>query len=186
MCGQYIPLDYDEFDKCAWALAGSRAEPRGGEPHDVIYPSQTGDIISRNGAEKGIFGMKLSGGALVINARIEGLASSRMFAPLLEKGRCVVPASAYFEWMKNGRQRSKYRLFDVNGDPLFFAGLLREGRFVIITADAAPEIREIHPRMPRCLTADEAEKWLFEPPSCVHGMIEGGQSVSIAATPVRA
>ena len=182
MCGQYIPLDYDEFDKYAWALAGSRTNESGNGSREVMLPSQTADIISKNGAEKGIFGMKLSGGSLVINARIEGLRSSRMFSPMLANGRCVIPASAYFEWMKNGRQRSKYRFFDEKGDPLFFAGLCSKGRFVIITTEAFPEIHDIHSRMPRCLTLGEADKWIKQGAS---GIIDVGQRVRLAAIPVR-
>ena len=97
----------------------------------------------------------------LINARSETLAQKKTFIPLLEN-RCLVPASAYFEWRKNVRPKIKTRIAPVDQDLMAFAGLFDDDRFTIITCVPSPAIAHIHGRMPVILERHYEQDWLTE------------------------
>jgi putative SOS response-associated peptidase YedK len=98
----------------------------------------------------------------VINARAETLDSKPTFRPLLNQ-RCLVPASAYFEWRAVGKDKIKTRIRAEN-TVLAFAGLIGDGRFTIITCAPAAVIAHIHDRMPVILDRAAQEAWLADGP----------------------
>ena len=95
----------------------------------------------------------------LINARSETLAQKKTFIPLLEN-RCLVPASAYFEWHENAKQKIKTRIAPVDQDLMAFAGLFDDERFIIITCAPSPAIAHIHGRMPVILERNYEQDWL--------------------------
>ena len=98
----------------------------------------------------------------LINARAETLTERKTFQPLLGN-RCLVPATAYFEWRKAGRNRFKNRIAPdgLNDDePFAFAGLYTETAFTIITCSPVSAIASIHNRMPVILSRDAETLWL--------------------------
>ncbi|MBL8645487.1 MAG: SOS response-associated peptidase [Rhodospirillaceae bacterium] len=95
----------------------------------------------------------------VINARAETLEQKPTFRPLLEQ-RCLVPASAYFEWRTAGRSKIKTRISLAESNGLMFAGLIGDGRFTIVTCAPAPSIAHIHDRMPVLLEPEAQLVWL--------------------------
>ncbi|MEL0107296.1 MAG: SOS response-associated peptidase [Rhodospirillales bacterium] len=95
----------------------------------------------------------------LINARSETLTERKTFQPLLEN-RCLVPATAYFEWRKAGRNRFKNRIALENDEPFAFAGLFTETAFTIITCAPAGNIAGIHNRMPVILPKNAELAWL--------------------------
>lgn len=109
----------------------------------------------------------------LINARAETLAEKPAFRSLLKNHRCLVPASGFFEWKKEGKRKNPYyiRLFD---DPLFsFAGLYDQwhnpegvtvSTYTIITCDANPLVALLHDRMPVILSRPNEERWLNPDP----------------------
>ena len=94
---------------------------------------------------------------LIINARSETVALSKMFSPLIEGYRALVPANAYFEWDKN---KSRHSFAYETG--FYMAGLFRprEASFVILTREAQGSLYDVHPRMPVIFNRIEAENWL--------------------------
>ena len=95
----------------------------------------------------------------IINARIESVAQKKTFRSILNR-RCLVPATAWFEWRRFGSQKIKNRI-TVKGElPFTFAGLANEDYFAIITCEAIPQIAHIHERMPLILTQNDESKWL--------------------------
>jgi len=98
----------------------------------------------------------------VINARSETLDVKPTFRPLLNQ-RCLVPASAYFEWRAAGRDKIKTRIC-AESDVFAFAGLIGAGRFTIVTCSPAPSIGHIHDRMPVILDAAAQALWLSARP----------------------
>lgn len=94
----------------------------------------------------------------LINARAETLARRPTFRRLLAS-RVLVPATAYFEWRKEGKARHK-NLIEAADHGLFaFAGLAEGDFFTIITCPPAPEIAFIHDRMPAILPRAGEAAW---------------------------
>lgn len=92
----------------------------------------------------------------LINARAETLTKKKTFRPLLES-RCLVPATAYFEWRKEGKARHKNRIWA--GGIFSFAGLMDGERFTIITCPPVAAIAHIHDRMPVILERKAEPLW---------------------------
>ena len=105
----------------------------------------------------------------LINARAETLDSKPAFRPLLHTPRCLIPASGFFEWKKEGKIKNPFyfRLMDT---PLFsFAGLFDQwhnpegvtvSTYTIITCEANHLVAPVHDRMPVILSRENEERWL--------------------------
>ena len=97
-------------------------------------------------------------GKLIINGRSETADSSMFFAG---SSRCIIPASGYYEWTKNPRQ--KYYITSREGMAYLgaFCRIEADGwRFVILTEAAAGYQKEIHDRMPLMFSKEDAKNWL--------------------------
>lgn len=102
---------------------------------------------------------------LIFNARSENASTSKYFSPLLEKNRCVIPASNYFEWQKKDKEKIKYRFNNSGEKIMYFAGIIRiendnSESYTILTCNASEDIEFIHDRMPLILKPNEIEGWL--------------------------
>jgi len=103
----------------------------------------------------------------LIHARAETLAEKPVFRRLLGN-RCLVPATAFFEWSgasaASGTRRAKrrHRIARGDGAAQAMAGLVdpESGRFTIITRAANDQIAPLHPRMPVLLNPDDESAWL--------------------------
>jgi putative SOS response-associated peptidase YedK len=108
-----------------------------------------------------------------INARSESLSENPSFAKLLINNRCLVPASGFFEWKKEGSKRIPF-YFHLQKAPLFaFAGLYdqwadHEGNllftYTIITTEPNERVAKIHNRMPAILLPGHEDRWLSKTP----------------------
>ena len=95
----------------------------------------------------------------LINARAETASQKRTFKPFLDQ-RVLVPATAYFEWRKDGGAKIKTRISMTDMDVFAMAGLYDEDRFVVLTCSPAPGIAHIHNRMPVLLTEALESDWI--------------------------
>lgn len=100
----------------------------------------------------------------LINARAETLAQKPTFRPLLGN-RCLVPATAYFEWRRQGKARLKNRIaptcgLSAGGGIFAFAGLVDGDHFTIVTCAPHGAIAHVHDRMPVILSRDGEAAWL--------------------------
>ena len=98
-------------------------------------------------------------GKPLINARAETLEQKKTFRPLLEN-RCLIPASAWFEWRRDGNSRLKNRISAADGRLMAFAGLTDGEHFTIVTCRPLAVIAHIHDRMPVVLGDDAGTAWL--------------------------
>ena len=96
----------------------------------------------------------------MINARAESLDEKPTFRPLLDK-RCLVPASAYFEWRtaEDGKKR-KNRIWTEDTPAFAMAGLTDGERFTVVTCAPAADVAHIHDRMPVILDGTDMAAWL--------------------------
>ena len=100
-------------------------------------------------------------------------------AGLPQTGRCLIPASAYFEWETRDKQKIKYKLRPAKEGLFTFAGLYRSEAgsdtpvFVILTTPAAEGISFIHARMPLILPPEQREDWLHDPAQAAKLLEEG-------------
>ncbi|WP_412744795.1 SOS response-associated peptidase [Krasilnikovia sp. MM14-A1004] len=108
----------------------------------------------------------LRGGARMINARVETVATSPAFAPSFARRRCLVPADGWYEWVRTGRQRQAYYMTPADGSPLAFAGLWSAWgpdsvlTCTVLTTAALGELARVHDRMPVALAPEFWAAWL--------------------------
>ncbi|MBB4847620.1 putative SOS response-associated peptidase YedK [Pseudomonas aeruginosa] len=108
--------------------------------------------------------------AAPINARVEKVAHGRLFSAAW-RHRALTPVSGWFEWVDEGGTRKQpYHIQHADGSPVLcaaigqFPGLddeqAEQHGFVIITADSAGGMVDIHDRRPVVLPPDLAREWL--------------------------
>jgi len=103
------------------------------------------------------------------NARAETVAQKPMFRAAFKRGRCVVPASGYYEWKLTKSGKQPYYVSARDGSVLSFAGLWDEwhdaetsealNSCTIIVTAANALMRPIHDRM--LVVLRDFEPWLL-------------------------
>src|SRR5690606_40972821 len=105
------------------------------------------------------------------NALSETMAEKPAFRAALKHGRCIVPASGYYEWHTGpDKQKRPYYITRADGQPLALAGLWAtwsgpEGEEIdsvaTITVPTNAQLSVIHHRMPAILLdAESQDAWL--------------------------
>lgn len=111
----------------------------------------------------------MSVGNKMINARAEGIAEKPSFKRPLRTQRCLLPASAFFEWQGVKGAKTKYRIDRKDGDLFGLAGLYDVWKSpdgyelrtcTIITCAPNAVLAPIHNRMPVILLPEDEDAWL--------------------------
>lgn len=134
-------------------------------------PSQLLPIIIKNRIGLAQWGFKTEwnkdskSAPIPINAKLENVATSRMFQSSFEKKRCIVPANGYYEWKKvEGHKQPWYIKPRDKSDLFAFAGIWSKVddvvTFAILTQPACEEVKDIHHRMPVFVPVKEKDDWL--------------------------
>jgi putative SOS response-associated peptidase YedK len=108
-----------------------------------------------------------------INARVEGAATSRLFASSLKRRRCIVPVDAWYEWTEEDGARQPWLIRPESDDPVAVAALWSTWRPVhatpdepplatvaLITTEAHGPCATVHHRMPLVVPDVLLEPWL--------------------------
>jgi putative SOS response-associated peptidase YedK len=177
MCGRYyIEIDDRELQDIVRA-----AEKNIGETHEQLTIKTGGEIFPtdivpvQTGPNQYWFmkwGFAASNGKPVINARSETALEKPMFRKAMRGQRCLIPASGYYEWRKDGAGKIKHQFY-LPGSPMFFAGCWRKEKegmphtFVILTRPASGGAEAIHDRMPVIIPQNRAAAWLSESPDAM-------------------
>jgi putative SOS response-associated peptidase YedK len=102
-------------------------------------------------------------------ARVETLTQRPAFRSLLAAHRCLVPASGYYEWQGEGREKTPRYIHPQSQPFVAFAGVYDtwtkpDGEdlytFTIITTEGDPFMERLHNRMPVILSRELEDAWL--------------------------
>ncbi|MBP7735269.1 MAG: SOS response-associated peptidase [Spirochaetes bacterium] len=105
----------------------------------------------------------------LINARGETVHQKPSFRNAFKQRRCLIPASGFYEWKKEGKVKSPYFVKLKTGDLFTFAGLHETWKSssgeelrtcTIITTAANSVMAPIHDRMPVIIPGECHERWL--------------------------
>jgi putative SOS response-associated peptidase YedK len=105
----------------------------------------------------------------MINARVETLTQRPAFRGLLSHHRCLVPASGFYEWQGEGRDKTPYYIYPEDRRYIAFAGLYdvwinahgeELSTFTIITTEANDFMARLHNRMPVIIGRELEDAWL--------------------------
>ena len=165
-------VSYDEYVETFGQLGLPLSLPEGRgipnlEPRDDIRPTDFAPILRRSA--EGVELAQLRWGfppgrlkaPLVINFRSEG----RRF----QTGRCLAPASHFFEFTGTKYPKTKWRFTKAEAPWFCFAALWRptpeaddgaEGRFTLLTSAPGPDVAPYHDRQPVVLERDRWADWL--------------------------
>ena len=119
-------------------------------------------------------------GAPVFNFRSEG----RRFG---DSKRCLIPASAFFEFTGTKTPKSKWRFALPDGPVMAVAGLWREGHsnersFTMLTTAPGPDVAPFHNRQVAVLRPEDWGRWLHldsEEASLLKPLEEGQLQVTL-------
>lgn len=148
-------------------------------PRWNIAPTQVAPVVRVTDGRRALDGLRwgltppwapdLRFGARCINARAETVATKPAFRWALRSRRCLVPATGFYEWTKDGTKRPHvFRRSDRGA--WFFAGLWESwtdtttgevhDTFTILTTAANAVVRAVHDRMPVILPPGAWDTWL--------------------------
>ncbi len=176
MCGRYaIVLAEDGSLQRRFSLEELLDDPA---PRYNVAPTQTLPVVVRHSPNHlammrwGLipsWAKDPSIGNRMINARAESVAEKPAFRRPFRSQRCLVPASGFFEWKREGTGKQPY-FVHLTDEPLFaFAGLYDiwhdpQGQavhsYTILTTDANDLMAPIHNRMPVILAREDEDDWL--------------------------
>jgi putative SOS response-associated peptidase YedK len=165
MCNNYanhIPVGeiFEIFSESRFPLIFPSGPPNL-EPNDDIRPTDAAPVILPDGETTTLVRLKWGlppsqpKRPPVINMRSEG----RRF----EKGRCLVPASSFFEFTGEKYPKTRWRFSRADGEWFCFAGYQNGGddaRFTLLTVDPGPDIAPIHDRQVVILERPDWDRWL--------------------------
>lgn len=108
----------------------------------------------------------------LINARGETVHEKPAFRAAFKRRRCIVPATGFYEWKREAKQKQPYHIRLKNDSLAGFAGLWErwenaDGELVdsctIITTEPNEIVAPLHDRMPAFLQPDDYDYWLTAP-----------------------
>ena len=178
MCGRYGLVDptlvEQRFGVSLAEISGVTMSSR----YNVSPGQQVLTVLERNGARAaesfrwGLPSPAKGSKGDVINARNDRLAKSPFWRQFTADGRCLIPASGFFEWRAPdtaGERKTPFWFSIADQLPFAFAGLTgswrdRDGESrsgcVIVTTEANDLVASVHARMPVILAAADESKWL--------------------------
>jgi len=179
MCGRIaVTLPPDSMARLFAALPANDLPP---VPNYNVCPTNPVHVVRASGEGRALVSMRwgflphwyksMTDGPLLINARAETIAEKPAFRCAARERRCIIPASAFYEWEKDADgSRLPWYFTRTDGAPLALAGIWQswEGEkgplntCAIVTTRANESTSAVHHRMPVILEAESWAKWLGE------------------------
>ena len=107
--------------------------------------------------------------SVLINARVETIMEKPAFKSSIKNQRCAIPASGYYEWLREGGEKQPFHISKSDGQLLSLAGIFStwEGpngeeidSMAILTQEATGALAKIHHRTPVHLDEEQTDLWL--------------------------
>jgi putative SOS response-associated peptidase YedK len=168
MCNDYgNRIPYSAYVEVLRMMDLPVISPRGApnlEPRDDIWPTETAPILRRHAGGVELaevrwgFAPPRPKASPVINFRSEG----RRFT----NGRCLVPASHFYEFTGSRSPKAKWKFSKTAEDWFCFAGLWRPAKgevpeaFTLLTTAPGPDVAPIHDRQMVVLERRDWVAWL--------------------------
>lgn len=183
MCGRYVQISTPEQLAATFEVDDVRGELPPAR-YNVAPSQDVPAIVVREGRRRlgalrwGFvphWTPRLRGARTPINARLETLSTSRMFADAFARRRCLLPADGFYEWQApevEGEPKRPFHLHSPDGSPLAFAGVWTLWRdpevadpvplasAAIVTTGADGPLTRIHHRVPLILPRRLWHDWL--------------------------
>ena len=174
MCGRFISIEKKEkIEK----LFPSSKVLNYSEKSFNISPSNLINVINKNNNQFyidnffwsfTIFDKQNDINKLVINARLETIASKILFKESFIKRKCLIISNGYFEWKKIDNGKQPYFISIPKNEIIFFGGIWRKETInnidtnaaCIITKEANDNLSNVHNRMPLILSHNEGIEFL--------------------------
>ena len=166
MCGRFGL--FDGIDDLAWHFNVDPAELKGYAPCWNIAPTMPILSVGRDRAVSfvrwGIPGSQ--NGRPLFNARGETVHQLPAFRDAFEQGRCLIPASGFYEWHQQpGGGKVPMWVHTADGKPIAFAGIVASEEHraaAIITTEPNSLMAPIHHRMPVVLEPEGWRQWFHD------------------------
>ena len=173
MCGRFVSASPpDELAQ----YFGAQAPDQELEPNFNVAPTREVYAVRADEGHRKLTTMRwglvpfwakdLKIGAKMINARSETLEQKPSFRPLLEANRCAIMISGFYEWEREGKSKTPYKVERTDGTPMIMAGLwthnqsLDYSSYAVLTSAAPTLFAHIHHRCPVILEPEQVSPWL--------------------------
>jgi putative SOS response-associated peptidase YedK len=95
-----------------------------------------------------------------LRGKFVNLRAETVRAKFGKSGRCLVPASGFYEWQATGGRKQPYYFFPKHEALLALAGVWERGTFSLITTEPDAVVGRVHDRMPLLIARDDYAAWL--------------------------
>ena len=171
MCSRFENKTTGEFlfkkiskDRKVIDNSGKNLKQTGIAPNDdiIIIKNKSGELELTNN----IWGIRFSGEntPFIFNSRIETITSKKYWSDLFDKNRCIIPATAFYEWKQENKIKIPQRISLIESEVFYLAGIfvrLNDSYHAsMITTSPNTQIARIHNRMPVILDYKNAINFL--------------------------
>jgi putative SOS response-associated peptidase YedK len=147
MCGRYALHAHPEVIALQFNLS---ALPEF-KPSYNIAPAAEALVVREGRAARARWGLR----GRFVNLRAETVA-----AKFKTSGRCLVPASGFYEWQSSAGRKQPYYFFPADGPLLALAAVFEQNTFSLITTEPNATLQGIHDRMPVLIARNDYAAWL--------------------------
>ena len=152
------------------------------EPRYNIAPTEMAPVVIRAGVNQVVdmrsglipsWAKDMKIGNHLINARGETIQKRPAFRTALNRRRCLVPATGFYEWKETSHGKQPYYIHMKDNSMFAFAGLYEHWKapdgekvrsYTILTSEPNEIARELHNRMPVILRREQEAAWIREGP----------------------
>jgi putative SOS response-associated peptidase YedK len=95
-----------------------------------------------------------------LRGKFANLRAETVLAKFRSSGRCLVPASGFYEWKSESRRKQPFYFIPRDEALLAFAAVWERDTFSLVTTEPNDVVGKVHDRMPLLLRAERYAAWL--------------------------